>query len=94
MQPAVEVDGRELYYVEGYTLVAVSATTDPGCSTGEPTPLFSEPGLGVDETAFWRYDAAEDGEKFAVVTIAPGKGESQGAIRVVENWYEEFQDRE
>lgn len=86
-------DGKELYYVEGNTLVAVEATTSPSCSAGAATPLFSDAGL-LDNDGFRPYDVTEDGQRFVVVTPAEGAGESRPVIRVVQNWFEEFRDRE
>ena len=40
------------------------------------------------------YDVAPDGLKFLVVEAAEPDPEARSQIRVVENWYEEFRDRE
>ncbi len=88
-------DSKELYYVEGEaTLMAVSVSTDGVFTLGQPRQLFESSDLrqpgGVSPT----YDVSADGERF--VMIAPVEGDEAAApkIRVVENWHEEFRDRE
>ena len=81
-------DGKEMFYVEGGTLMAVSVTTSPAFSVGAAQPLFE------DQTAFegrgQQYDVTPDGQRFVVVETL---GDAGQAIHVVENWYEEFRDR-
>ena len=83
-------DGRELYYAEGATLMAVSVSTGSAFTPGQPQPLFEAPGLARG------YDVSADGQRF--LTIAPveadGEEAAPPAIRIVQNWYEEFRDRE
>ena len=84
-------DGKEIFYVEGNTLMAVSVTTSPAFSVGAAQPLFE------DKTAFasrgQQYDVAPDGQRFVIVETLGDAGGGQ-AIHVVENWYEEFRGRE
>jgi len=84
-------DGKEMFYVEGGTLMAVSVTTSPTFSVGAAQPLFE------DQTAFegrgQLYDVTPDGQRFVVVETL-GDADTGQAIHVVENWYEEFRDRE
>ncbi len=90
-QPRWRGDGKEIFYVEGDTLIAVSVTTSPVFSPGAAQPLFE------DETAFasrgQRYDVTPDGQRFVVVETLGDAGAGQ-AIHVVQNWYEEFRNRE
>jgi hypothetical protein len=92
-QPRWRRDGRELYYVEGDTLMTVTVTTEPSLSIGSPTRLFSDPGLLQPLPGIRQYDVAASGERFIVVTPYAAAGEFPAAIRVVENWYEQFRGR-
>ena len=82
-------DGKELFYVEGPTLMAVAVETTAGFSAREPLRLFSE--LSLQRGNYQNYDVSPDGRRFVVVEdveVAPPR------IHVVQNWYEEFRDRE
>ena len=82
-------DGKELFYVEIDTLMAVPASTSPRLTIGSPQGLFS-----VDPSAAGAsyYDVAPDGQRF--VLPEPVEESSNAKIRIVQNWYEEFRDRE
>lgn len=87
-QPRWSEVGSELFYVRGDALMVVSVTTDPTFSAGTVRELFSNPNLAWE----WRlptYDVSADGKRFV---LAETLGEP--VIRVVENWYEEFRNRE
>ena len=90
-QPRWSKDGTELFYVEGDTLIAVKVTTAPSFSPGSAERLFSSPSL-VEQWSYPAYDVSADGQRF--VLIEPVGGPQPAAIRVVQNWYEEFRDRE
>ena len=90
-QPRWSRDGTELYYVEGDTLVAVGVRMTPSFSSGSPERLFSDPGL-IRRWPHPSYDVSADGERFLMVE--PVGGWRPAAIRVVQNWYEEFRDRD
>ncbi len=86
-------DGRELYYVEGDTLMAVSVSTESAFTLGQPQRLFEAPGINLSGGGRGGYDVSDDGQRF--VTVAPvDEDEAAPKIRIVENWYEEFRDRE
>ena len=44
-QPRWSRDGKEIFYVEGDTLMAVGVTTTPSFSAGSPEVLLDHPGL-------------------------------------------------
>ena len=90
-QPRWSRNGKEIYYVEGDTLVSVGVTTTPSLSVGSESKLFRHSGLPGDSNVP-RYDVSSDGQKFVVVETL--EEESPPVIRVVQNWYEEFRDRE
>ena len=87
-------DGKELFYVEGSTLVAVPVSMGPTLSLGAATRLFKHPGLAkvyplLGNTTF---DVSSDRQRFVVAE--PLGEQSAPLIRVVQNWYEEFRGRE
>ena len=90
-QPRWRGDSKEIFYVEGGTLMAVSVTTSPVFSVGAAQPLFE------DRPAFegrgQRYDVTPDGQRFVMVETLGDAGGGQ-AIHVVMNWFEEFRGRE
>lgn len=84
-------DGSEIFYVEGGTLVAVRVSmSGQDFSVGPGTKLFHYPKLG--EWQRTNYDVSPDGRRF-LVPQAVGET-AHPAIRVVQNWFEEFRDRE
>ena len=87
-------DGRELFYVEGETLMSVAVSTTDGFSAGSAKPLFARPGLAVGASS--TFDVSPDGQRFVVVEDVEseeGKEAKPPSIHVVENWFEEFKDR-
>ena len=84
-------DGKELFYVEGSTLVAVAVSTSPDFSIGSATRLFEHANL----TRAWfpQYDVSADGKQF-IVAEPFGDESTEPKINVVLNWYEEFRGRE
>jgi Tol biopolymer transport system component len=88
-QPRWRRDGREIFYVEGSTLVAASVSSDPRFAVLARQTLFSC--QGCFEGRSHQYDVSADGRRFLVVESA---GETRKpAIRVVQNWYQEFRQR-
>ena len=90
-KPRWRRDGKELFYTEGNKLMAVSVSTEPSFSAGSPAPLFEHPSLGEVAWAC-QYDVSADGRRF-ILTEPVGEA-PEPSIRVVQNWYEEFRDRE
>ncbi len=89
VQPRWRGDGRELYYVEGETLVAVPISTTPKFSVGKATRLFEQP--GITRRTGQQYDVSRDGKRFVV--IEPVGADASNAIRVVQNWFAEFRNK-
>ena len=86
--------GRKLYYTSGSTLFEADVRLDDGeLVVGASQTLFEWPGLGdgANVSAYQRYDVSSDGERFIVVETLP---EGQPKIQLVQNWYEEFRDRQ
>ncbi len=93
-QPRWRGDGKELYYVDDSTMMAVSVSTEPTFALGQPQPLFESVDLKADTGT--KYDVSANGKRF--VTISPVEDdeeeeEAPSSIRIVQNWYEEFRDR-
>jgi WD40 repeat protein len=98
-QPRWSADGSELFYVEESTdtLVVASVSTQPGSSMGAAERLFAAEDLRPLSTqSRWTYDVFPDGQRF--VLLGPAGNEDPDVhdttIRVVQNWYEQFRDRE
>ena len=88
-------DGRELFYVEGETLMSVAVSTTEGFSAGSVKPLFKHPGLGRGGSS--TYDVSADGQRFVLVEDVESEEGEQAkppSIHIVENWFEEFKDRQ
>jgi Tol biopolymer transport system component len=83
--------GRELFYVEGSTLMSVPVRTVPSFTPGTPSRLFSHPDLAnwVDPN----YDVSADGQRFLLPETLGVQGPER-MIRVVQNWFAEFRDRD
>ncbi|MDA1236322.1 MAG: protein kinase [Acidobacteria bacterium] len=87
-------DGSELFYLEGSRLMAVTVSSDQSFTLGQPRMLFQSPDLGFGGSL--SYDVSADGQRFIMTTPIGGGGEQSTppTIMVVQNWYEEFRDRQ
>jgi Tol biopolymer transport system component len=90
-QPRWRRDGREIFYVEGGSLVAVPVRTEPEFAAGTPVRLFAH-------AAFTRwtdanYDVSSDGQRVLVAESLGGRGRPR-KIQVVQNWFAEFRDHD
>ena len=90
-QPRWSHDGKELFYVEGDTLMAVAVATTPSFTSGAVTRLFQDASL---PGTVHRYDVSADGRRFVLTEPVGGAEEKPPSIHIVENWYEEFKDRQ
>jgi eukaryotic-like serine/threonine-protein kinase len=82
-QPQWRGDGKELFFLEGSTLMAVEVNTEGASfSAGTPKTLFS---VNIEsEQRRNRYIGAKDGQRFLVVLRAPTAIETMIAVQV--NW--------
>jgi hypothetical protein len=94
VRPRWRSDGKELYYLEGDTLVSVAVSSESGFDVGQPQPLFKGIWLDGRVDGGWVYDVSADGQRFLTVAPAEGTDAAPSKIRIVENWYEEFRDGE
>ena len=98
VRPRWRSDGKELYYVEGDMLTAVSVSTGSALTLGLPQALFVAPNLDPTRSPPQPggYDVSADGQSFLMIAPVETDGEetAPSSIRVVMNWYEEFRDRQ
>jgi Tol biopolymer transport system component len=95
-QPRWSADGTELFYVEGSTLMAVAVSTEGSFTIGPPQRLFESEDLLARIINGVSYDVFPDGQRFVMIEPVVDSDEeaTEPSIRIVENWYEEFRDRE
>ncbi|MDA1234148.1 MAG: protein kinase [Acidobacteria bacterium] len=91
VDPRWAVDGRELFYSEGTTLMAVDVSTSGTFTVERPQRLFESNSLQQGGPTH-RYDVFPDGQRFLM--IDRDTDAAQDTIRIVENWDEPFRDRE
>ena len=84
------VPGR---YLEGTWLMACPIRMRPRISFGTPKRLFPMKSVTYGSVSrLRRFDVSPDGEKFVIAE--PLEVDSPAVIRVVQNWFAEFRDRE
>ncbi len=83
-------DGEELFYVEDGSLIAVSVTTKPNFSIGARRRLFQSAGLRLTPSHLPNYDVSSDGQRFVIPERV--ESETPTVIRVVQNWFSEFEN--
>ena len=91
VQPRWSRDGKEMFYVEGNTLMTVEVSTSPSFSTGRVTHLFEDPSLSGSRPD---YDVSADGQRFVMVETLEAEPGKKPAIHIVENWFEDFRERQ
>ncbi len=88
-------DGKELFYVEGEAaLMAISVSTEGAFTLGQPQHLFESSDLLQPGGSTPTYDVSADGERFVMIAPVEGEESAPPAIRIVQNWYDEFRERE
>jgi Tol biopolymer transport system component len=93
-EPHWSADGRELYYLQGDAVLAVTVQTADELSFSPPTKLFSGPYVMNQDPVFRSYDVARDG-RFLVIEVPGGaaaNGPSVGIV-VVQNFTHELERR-
>ncbi len=74
--------------------MAAEVSTKPSFTTRATTPVFQDLSfrdLGPEE---YRYDVSADGRRFVLVETVQAKEGIASSIHIVQNWHEEFRDRE
>jgi serine/threonine-protein kinase len=84
--PVWSASGRELFYLNGQSVMSVEVETEPEFRPGTPRLLFE----GSHKVGFIsrQYDVAPDGQRF--VMIQPEEQPAQDQLVVVLNWFEEL----
>jgi Tol biopolymer transport system component len=89
-EPIWSADGRELFYLQGNSMMVVAVETAGEFSFGAPVQLFSEPYFTSLSPYVRSYDVASDG-RFLMIQPQDAEGAaSQSSIVVVQNWTEEL----
>jgi hypothetical protein len=61
---------------------------------GQPLRLFETEDLSFRAFTWPQYDVSADGQRFLTSTPVEDENAAPPTIRIVQNWYEEFRDRE
>ena len=85
-QPRWCKNGKELFFVQDETLMAVPISTVPDPLLGAASPLFEDRD-GLSRGRGWHYDVSSDGRRFVLVETLK---KSTLSIRVVQTWFAEF----
>jgi Tol biopolymer transport system component len=80
-------DGRELYYISGNSMMAVTVTSEPDFVVGAPEPLFTLPdGIAPGTYLGRNYDVSHDG-RFLMMKWSD---DTKDQLIYVTNWFEEL----
>lgn len=90
-EPRWSSDGRELFYLEGRSMMAVAVETEDAFSFSAPVELFTGPYFFDATSAVASYDVAPDGRFLMIQPQASAAdAASASSIVVVQNWTEEL----
>jgi Tol biopolymer transport system component len=92
--PLWNENSEELFYVEDNTLMAAQVSLSGELAVGTTEPLFSDPNLEVRDMNWMPYDVAADGRRFVLRESLDVERAEKPSIHIVQNWYEEFRERE
>jgi eukaryotic-like serine/threonine-protein kinase len=94
IEPRWSRDGRELYFRQGDSMMAVAVNEDAEQPFSAVTKLFERPALmsTVATANSWTYDVASDG-RFLMIDSGAPTDSAEGTIVVVQNWTEELKRR-
>ncbi len=84
-QPLWNHNGKELFYRNGNTLMAVGVSTSPDLTLSQPRQLFEQRYAFLTIT-IPNYDVSPDGQRFVMVKDESGSGR----LNVVLNWADEL----
>ena len=85
LAPRWSIDGAELFYANGPSLMSVSMESGPELRIGDPVEVFRNPTLSLE----LGWDLDPDGDR--MIAIQPEEV-SRKEIRVVLNWFEELNE--
>ena len=85
-EPVWSPDGRELFYRNGFWMMAVPIQTEPAFQAGTPRVLFERRSPTATSS---NYDVSPDGQRFVMIGLDPES--RQSSVHVVLNWFDELQ---
>ena len=93
--PLWSPDGRELFYRNGSSVIAVDVQTEPTFTFGKPKILFER---AYFSSSYHMWDLSPEGKRFLMIKpIAVTDDESTSGIprkiTIVLNWFEELKER-
>jgi hypothetical protein len=93
--PLWSPDGRELFYRNGNSVIAVDVQTEPTFKVGKPKILFQR---AYFASRYHMWDLSPDGKRFLMIkqsTITDDEPTSAipRKINIVLNWFEELKER-
>ena len=96
--PVWSRNGRELFFVSRSALTAVAVQLTPAFRAGNSTTLFEAGSLILDGRLLGNtgrtYDISRDGQRFLMMKdTSAGNQTARPGIIVVQNWFQELQDR-
>ncbi len=83
-------DGKEIFYLQGYNLMAVPVSYENGFQSGEPKRLFSIRFGNDFFNAYKRYAVTKDGQRFIFAVSANNNEMTKAEFEVVLNWHAEL----
>ena len=89
-------DGRELFYRNGESVMAVAVETDPVFNRKQPKELFRGSYFSVGASIFPMWDISPKDKRFLMIKetgSTPSQGAGARKISVVMNWTEELKER-
>ena len=91
-EPVWNPNGRELFYRNGDSMMAVDVATKPVFAAGKPRVLFEGRYAPTVFTAP-NYDVSPDGRRFLMLKPSESAEAAPTRINVVLNWFEELKQR-
>jgi len=90
-EPVWSRDGRELFYLNGDTMMAVAVQGEPELRFGAPDELFNGPYFHSYRPS---YDVAPDGRFIMIQRDTAGEhSETASSVVVILNWFNELEER-
>ena len=90
-------DGRELFYRNGNSVMAVEVETKSAFSPGKPKVLFQGEYISGSTSNLNPWDISHDGKRFLMVKeatrVSTTAEASRPTINIVLNWFEELKER-
>ena len=93
--PLWSPDGRELFYRNGNSVIAVDVQTEPTIQVGKPRVLFQRAHFSNN---YHMWDIDPDGKRFLMIKQPPVTDDERTSeiprkINIVLNWFEELRER-